>query len=208
MSTLNNGNPVNSESALNIAILAADTATPGSGGYEIDLAGTITLTGALEAINLPTGVTLDIEGDNAILDGGTSGQRGLFVYSGAVSIENLTIQNMVAQGGAGGNGGGGGGAGLGGGLFIADDTTNNAASGAVTLTAVSFNHDSAVGGAGAAPARYPGRYIDEGGGGGLGGAGGAWNDSGPYTYSAGAGGGGGGIGVGAVGGRGAVETET
>ena len=37
------------------------------------------------------------------LDGGGS-QRGLFVYAGNVTLENLTIQNMSAVGGAGGGG--------------------------------------------------------------------------------------------------------
>jgi hypothetical protein len=47
---------------------------------------------------------------------GMGDQRGFFVYGGNVTLENLTIENAVAQGGAGGPGGGGG-AGLGGGLF-------------------------------------------------------------------------------------------
>ena len=52
---------------------------------------------------------------------GLGDQRGFFVYSGSVTLENLLIENTAAQGGAGGGGGdgGGGGAGLGGGLFVA-----------------------------------------------------------------------------------------
>ena len=41
-----------------------------------------------------------------ILDGGNV-QRGFFVYQGTVAINDLTIQNTVAQGGTGGAGGGG-----------------------------------------------------------------------------------------------------
>ena len=71
---------------LNTAIIAADGETT-AGVYEIDLANgaNIELTQALEAINLATGVALDIEGDGATLDGKneTTGvsdnQRGLFV---------------------------------------------------------------------------------------------------------------------------------
>jgi len=45
---------------------------------------------------------------------GAGAFRGLFAYSGAATIENLTIYDAVAQGGGGGEGiGGGGGAGLG-----------------------------------------------------------------------------------------------
>ena len=58
----------------------------------------INLTTPLEAINLKTGVTLDIEGQGATLNGGGS-QRGLFVYSGVVTVENLTLANMKAVGG-------------------------------------------------------------------------------------------------------------
>ena len=47
-------------------------------------------------------------------------QRGFFVFSGNVAINNLTIQNTQALGGTDSSGqGGGGGAGLGGALFVA-----------------------------------------------------------------------------------------
>ena len=68
------------------------------------------------AINLTGADTLTIDGQKAILDGDNGGLffRGLFAYSGKMTIENLTIENAVAQGGSGGEGaaGGGGGAGL------------------------------------------------------------------------------------------------
>jgi autotransporter passenger strand-loop-strand repeat protein len=135
------------------------------------------------AINLKGGDLL-IDGEKDALDGGGA-YRGLFVYSGNVTIENLTIQNMRALGGAGGGGssggGGGGGAGFGGGLFVGS-------SGHVSLDNVTFSNDTATGGAGGPGAGL--LSLGQGGGGGLGGAGG---DGGS------AGGGGGGIGSTAVG---------
>jgi len=118
---LNNGQPVATEDSLNAALAAAASAGPGT--YEIDLAANadIALTTALNAINLQDGVTLDIVGHGATLDGQES-ERGLFVYSGVVNISDLTIANARAVGGAGGSDGGGG-AGLGGGLFVAGATT-------------------------------------------------------------------------------------
>ena len=119
-----------------------------SGTFEIDLTlnADIALTTALDAINLHSGVTLDIEGNGATLDGRNS-TRGLFIYSGTVTIENLTIANAKAVGGAGANGGGGG-AGLGGGLFVGNDAANGAAPANVTLANVNFSNDAAAGGKG------------------------------------------------------------
>jgi len=180
---------------LNAAIVAADQAALGAQTIVID--GDIALGGtALVAINLQTGVTLTIQGeDDAIIDGGGA-QRGLFVYSGQVAISDLTIENAVAQGGNGGATfganpilfGGGGGGGLGGGLFVANDSANGAAPGDVTLTNVSFTNDSAVGGEGGHD--IPGGYGA--GGGGMGG------NSGPGAFADG----GGGLGGGATGGAG------
>ena len=96
----------------------------GAAAYTIVLSNNITLTSAmanvLSAVNLGSGSSLTIDGQGHVLDGGQI-HRGLFVYNGAVTVENLTIQNAVATGGAGGSGNwaGGGGAGLGGGLFVA-----------------------------------------------------------------------------------------
>jgi len=100
----------------------------------------------LTAIDLHSGVTLTIigNGDSLIGTNGANTFRGLFAYSGNVTVNNLTIQNAAAAGGAGGYGGnfaGGGGAGLGGGLFIGK-------TGTVTLNQVYFSGDKAVGGAG------------------------------------------------------------
>jgi large repetitive protein len=118
-----------SEVALNAAIRAIDVGGADAAqntAYTIDITGTIDLTTALLAINLESGSSLTIAGTTGFggveaqtLDGGGS-QRGLFVYAGNVTLENLTIQNMSAVGGAGGGGdtgsglGGGGGAGFGG----------------------------------------------------------------------------------------------
>ncbi|QUD86870.1 beta strand repeat-containing protein [Phenylobacterium montanum] len=148
--------------------------------YVINLAAGISLTSDLDAINLLGGDSLVINGAHQTLDGGGA-HRGFFVYAGKVSINDLTIQNAVAAGGAGGAGAlaGGGGAGLGGGLFIASG-------GSASLSDVAFLNDQAIGGAGG------GTGTGYGGGGGLGGAGGA--GSGIYA------GGGGGIGLNARGG--------
>jgi hypothetical protein len=148
--------------------------------YTITFAAGFTLGTDLNAINLSSGDKLTINGAGNTLDGGGL-YRGFFVYGGNVELDNLTIQNAVAAGGAGGAGvnPGGGGAGLGGGLFVA-------AGAAATLNNVNFLADSAIGGNGGAVAS--GSY---GGGGGLGGAGGA---------GSGRAAGGGGVGTGAVGG--------
>ncbi len=98
------------------------------------------------AVNLASGVNLTIDGGGNTLSG-AGAYRGLFVYNGNVTIQNLTIANAKAQGGTGGYGGGGGGAGLGGGLFIGG-TNPGTAGGNVTLTNVTFTGDSAVGGGG------------------------------------------------------------
>ena len=146
------------------------------------------------AINLESGSSLTIAGTTGFggvevqtLDGGHS-QRGLFVYAGNVTVENLTIQNMSAVGGAGGGGdtgsglGGGGGAGLGGGLFVTG-SSDGVGGANVTLDNVSFINDAATGGAGGGGGA---ERVGGGGGGGLGGAGGIGSSTG--------GGGGGGIG--------------
>jgi len=126
-----------------LADLNADIATAngaGSGAYEIDLTANIQLSSASGGVTqiALNGATLAINGANGsnpnfTLDGG-SAQQGLYVYSGAVTIENLTIAHAVAQGGTGS-------AGLGGGLFVG-------AAGAVTLNGVGFSGDKAIGATG------------------------------------------------------------
>ena len=100
--------------SLNTAIEDIDAGTAGidaapNTAYTIKVTGTIDLA-VLEAINLDSGSSVTIEGMNS---GGTSAQvqsingqdleRGFFVYSGSVTLENLTLTNMTAAGGAGGS---------------------------------------------------------------------------------------------------------
>ena len=82
---------------------------------------TISTPDSLFAFNIASGRQVTIDGNGFALDGANT-YRGLFDYAGILAVRNLTIQNMVAQGGNGTNGGGGG-AGLGGGLFIGSNNT-------------------------------------------------------------------------------------
>lgn len=143
------------------------------------LSGSIALGTDPLAINLADNSSLTIVGAGQTLDGNGIA-RGLFVNSGSVTVQNLTIADTVARGGDGASGGGGG-AGLGGGLFIGDH-------GAVTLAGVHFTGNQAIGGNGA----VVGPDGPNGGGGGMGGNGAAGVGS--------IGGGGGGLGRGADGG--------
>jgi hypothetical protein len=163
---------VTTAAQLSDEIREVDLASQGSGGgtgtqYLITIAAGATLTESAEisAINLKGSDTLTIagQGQGASLDG-ASLYRGLFAYSGNLTVENLTIENAVANGGAGA-GGGGGGAGLGGGLFVANDSAHGATPANVRLINVSFTNDSAAGGAGGSG--------NGGGGGGMGGSGGS-----------------------------------
>jgi hypothetical protein len=198
---------IGSENDLNSALQQIDVGRSSSAidtNYTFNFASGLTgasalkLTSALAAINLAGGDTLTINGNGDAIDGGGT-QRGFFVYSGQVTIEDLTIQNMKAVGGAGEDGGGGG-AGLGGGLYIADNTTGGAADpGAVTLIGVNFSNDASQGGAGGAS----GTGL-AGGGGGLGGAGGvgtrvALPAEATYAWFGGGGGGIGSLGGGGIG---------
>ena len=177
-----------SEALLNEGIEAADAG--GAPDFTIYVQGDWSLSGSIEAINLPSGVSLLVQGTNGSSISGGGTQRGFFLYSGQVSFQNLRLDDMRALGGAGGNGGGGGGAGLGGGLFIGSN-------GQATLEDVSFSSDKATGGHGGGTGGYgngaPGGHAG-GGGGGLGGNGGAGGSNG---------GGGGGGGIGGAGGGGA-----
>ena len=151
---------VGSEADLNAALALIDVggkfAAPGV-SYTISFTANFALTTDLYAINLAGGSSLTIDGAGFTLDGGST-YRGFFDYAGGLTLENLTVQNAVAAGGAGGSGAapGGGGAGLGSGLFVASG-------GAATLSNVTFLNDQAVGGAGGAIG------TGVGGGGGLGG---------------------------------------
>ncbi len=160
---------VSSASQLSADIKAIDLASQADGGngthYSVTLKAGATLTESadISAINLAGNDTLTLNGQGAFLDGEDL-YRGLFVYSGKTTIENLTIENAVAKGGAGGaaaegsfgsrGGGGGAGAGLGGGLFVADNPAGGAVPAQVTLDNVFFAGDwpsAAPGAASAAP---------------------------------------------------------
>ncbi len=193
---------ISSEADLNSALQQIDksgtsaaTNTTYTFTFAADLSGANALSTDLNAIDLGAGSTLNIVGDNHVLDGANA-YRGIFVIAGTVNISDLTIQNTTATGGKGGAGlsAGGGGMGAGGGLFV-----NTGAN--VTLSNVSFADDAAVGGTGG-----QGAYTGSGGGGG--GMGGAGGSSG-VTFSGNSfggirgGSGGGGLGLGATGGTGA-----
>ena len=171
---------VSTAADLSADIEAIDLASQADGGngthYSITLKAGATLTESadISAINLALNDTLTLNGQGAILDG-ASAFRGLFAYSGKTTIENLTIEKAMAEGGAG----------LGGGLFVADNPAGGAAPAKVTLDNVVFTGDSAIGGEGALAAFSGGA----GGGGGLVGNGGG-------GFTGGAGGGGGGLGFG------------
>jgi hypothetical protein len=189
--------------SLRQAILDANASgSPGgivtsSNTINISASGTLLLGDALPLIFS----NLNVNGNDLIIDGGRS-HRCVFV-SGlptqvnplvyfappqpiSVVLSRLTFRNCVAHGGNGG-GGGGGGLGAGGALFVGPEAT-------VSLNAVSFDQNAAIGGSG-------GTGTFGGGGGGLGGNGGEGaaaggggigadgGDSGPMG-----GGGGGGIG--------------
>jgi len=113
---------VSSASQLSADIKAVDLASQADGGdgtqYLITLQAGATLTESadISAINLTGKDTLTINGKGAFLDGAGL-YRGLFAYSGTTTIENLTIEDAVAEGGAGGEGENGGGAGVGSGGY-------------------------------------------------------------------------------------------
>ncbi|GEM_PF-2106924 len=175
---------------------------PGSHTVTFSLPGAgdnvITLNAMLPILNLNAANTVSMDGANSgtpiVIDGNTNIYRGLFARQGTITLQNLTIQNVGATGGAGGTspgGAGGGGMGAGGALFV-DQA-------AVTVSNVAFNNATASGGAGGVSS--VGDYnAGGGGGGGMGGNGG---NSGPIsiqTFQPGAGGGGGLGGVGGIGG--------
>ncbi|WP_175561896.1 autotransporter domain-containing protein [Kaistia soli] len=171
--------------------------------------------------NLPN-VTNNVTfvGGNHTLSGANQ-YRGLFVQSGTVAVNDLTIADAVAQGGSGGTGwgggGGGGGAGLGGALFISKDAH-------VSVSNVSLQNNAAHGGAGGSSTgdgggSYAwtsgggGGYLPSGanggnasafssGGGGAGGGGDGYDDANGANGEFGGGGGGSGQAFGGSGGFG------
>jgi outer membrane autotransporter protein len=182
----------------------------GENGDSIIFSSNITLTD-----NLPT-LTRDVifYGQGHVLSGNNQ-YRGLFIQSGTVTVNDLTITNAVAQGGRGGNGdgggGGGGGAGLGAALFISKDARvsvynvalqNNAARGGNGASGGYGNGGTSGGGGGYWPTGANGGdanfFVSGGGGTGGGGDGYKFSNGGDGGF----GGGGGGGGIGYWGGRG------
>jgi hypothetical protein len=135
---------VHSQADLNHAIELVNADTQGD-AFDIVFGGNITegtdpgQPGGLYVINSST-ADVTINGSGYFLSGGgVDGGFGV-MSSKLVTIQNLTIEDTVAQGGNA-TGSGGGGAGLGGGLFVG-------AAADVLLNNVLFNQDRAVGGAG------------------------------------------------------------
>lgn len=118
------------------------------------VSGTITLESLLPKIT--SNIAFVGNGDDTI--SGDNQYRVFWVESGIVSFSNLNITNGYAKGGNGGFRSGGGGAGLGGGLFINDAT--------VTIDAVSFSGNQAIGGNGGSGGKSKNDEIGFGGGGG------------------------------------------
>ena len=77
-------------------------AIQGQGGFDtVDIGlGTLSvILGAITIDNVTPGLdNLTIDGQGHTLDGANT-YRGLFVYSGAVAINNLSINDALAQGG-------------------------------------------------------------------------------------------------------------
>ncbi len=174
---------VSSDGELRTAISAA------TDGDTITFGADITLASNLPAVQ----VDLTINGNGRVLDGAGL-YRGIFTFSAvgrkSVAVRNLTLRNTLALGGKGGDsasmGAGGGGAGLGGAIFVHENVD-------LVLDGVTFDTNSAIGGAGGDVTIIGGGTDGSGGGGGLGGPGGgasAGNNNG----------GGGGVGLAAKGG--------
>ncbi len=119
------------ENTLSWAILQANS-NPGSD--LIELQSDVTLTGVMKRL-VDSDVTIASDGTHRTISGNNQ-HRPLFIRSGQVNINNLTLSNGRAQGGSSRLGGYG--AGLGGSLFIYD--------GQVNLESVVISQSVAVGG--------------------------------------------------------------
>ena len=140
--------------------------------------GTILLDSMLPMVQLGTGGNLTITGPGTanLAISGQSQHRILFVDSGDVTVEGITLRDGRAGGGAGGSfggssaGGGGGGLGAGGALFVNEN-------GNVVLHDVSLADNTASGGKGGGYSPNSNLYAG-GGGGGFGGDGGEAGETG------------------------------
>lgn len=124
------------------ALTSINSAVTGSTGnsYALDFNSGLTVTPGTGAfINAGTGNAVSIDGHGGTLSGGDT-LTPVVIFSGAVTMSNLTIADGFGKGGEGNiYGEGGGGAGLGGGLFIATSSV-------VTLNNVSLTGNSTQGG--------------------------------------------------------------
>jgi hypothetical protein len=116
-------------------------------------------------------ITIDGSGAPGLtLSGGGATRLFAIEGGGTLKLENLTLSDGIAQGGAGGSAGvggsGGGGAGLGGAVLVDGST--------FTAAGCTFVNNLAIGGHGG---NRSGGYFSGGGGGGLGGAGGGGGQS-------------------------------
>jgi hypothetical protein len=162
--------------SLSWAILQANT-TPGEDLIELQT--DVALTGVMKRL-VDSDVTIKPSGAEIRVISGSGSFRPLFVKSGQVLIEQLTISQGLAKGGDGG------GAGLGGGLFIY--------AGDVTLSNVSITSNTAQGGG-----LHTDGWLYHGGGGmygnsGVGGGGGPRAGGGLFAHGSYAAGGYGGYG--------------
>ena len=196
------------DGTLRAAILeAADAGGSNTIDFDASLAGqTITLTSRdTDTSYGPT--ALVINGDNVTIDGSNApllqlsgdGTQRIFAVSSTatLTLENITLTDGLAQGGAGGNagvsgssgggGGGGGGAGLGGAIFN-EGTLNVVQSTLSGNTAIGGNSSQGgtqFGGSGGGSAIYNGGVGADYGGGGGGGVGGAGSGASGNTGGAG-----------------------
>ena len=113
---------------------ALNPTTGAQNGDRIVFQANITLTADLPVVQN----SITIAGGNNALSGANT-FRGLLIFSGTVSVADLSITNTRANGGAGGGGqaSGGGGAGLGGALFVANGAS-------VTVSNVSLSANAAA----------------------------------------------------------------
>ncbi|WP_216093247.1 GNAT family N-acetyltransferase, partial [Candidatus Marithrix sp. Canyon 246] len=173
---------------LSWAILQANN---NAGADTITVQTDVTVTGVMKTL-INSDVTLQNDGTARSISGGDT-YRPLFIKSGTVTIQNLSLINGKAKGGDSNLGGGG--AGLGGALFIYNGT--------VTVDMVIFSDNNATGGSGNVDAFSHGGGGMFGNAGGKGGGGlfasstngnGAYGGNGNYGGSIGSFGGGGGDG--------------
>jgi hypothetical protein len=178
--TVGNTCTVSTQAQLTSAIEAIDSAAPGGAVTTVQFSADITLSGDLPI--LYGAATIDGQGHTL---NGAGSYRGLLLYDAHqptavdITVQNLTFQDTLAQGGSAGPGSGGG-AGLGGAIFVGSDVQ-------LTASGLSFSGDAATGGDGGTGNVDDGAEYLGGGAGGMGGNGGV------------AGAGGGGLGIGANG---------